>query len=309
MTLAVLGAPVVVVVPDIDAGWEKIQVTWDGWDGSHWDLTVPEQGVFIARGGVRGLGMPKFQHYRDQSPAVAGSYWRGMFYDSREVFWPLYLFSDESTQAYIELDRAFWKSLHPEHEGTLTVRIPGSGVRRSLKLRLQDDGNWSPDIDPTFYGWSSYGVTLQADQPFWEGVKQELPWTSTVPVPFFGGTGVITISSGRALSSATITNIGDVEAYPIWKVVGPTDVAGAIISVDGRAIEVPILLGVGDYVTINTKPTEQTAIKNGTIDVFDQLGQVNFAPIPAGNTANLALTMSGTGTIEVELTPLYLRAW
>lgn len=297
--------------PPNSPGWEATEVTWEGADGSLWRLTEPSLGVFIMRGGMRGLGRPKKTDYRDQSPAVHGATWRGLSYEPREVFFTAYLYSDVGTKEYVTLDRAFWDSFDDEIEGTLTVRVPGFPARK-LRLRLVDDGNWAPERDPSFYGWTTYGMTLQADQPLWEAAAPIVDsWRASTPTAFFGGltpgAPIITISRGRTLAAATITNPGDVEAWPIWTVSGPC--TSATISVDGHEIEVPIELEEGESVRIDTRPTEQTALRENGDDVFTLLGETDFAPIVPRRAgfSTLALDIDSTGKIGIELTPLYLR--
>lgn len=310
MTAAVLAVVVPPPPPPPNSpGWESIEVTWEAYDGSLWRLTDPRSGIFIMRGGVRGLGTPKGVHYRDQSPAVHGATWRGLTYDPREVFWPIYLYSDASTAEYIKLDRAFWDSLHPEYEGTMTVRVPGFTARK-IRLRYIDDGNWTPERDPAFVGWTTYGITLQADQPLWEGeTVVGGPWQASTPVPFHGGTDpgdpIINISKGRTLATATIHNPGQIEAWGKWKIDGPC--TSATIDIDGHVTEVPIELEVNQSVTIDMRPTEQTALRENGTDVFELLGETDFAPIPAGGNATLTLDVDETGAISVELVPLYFR--
>lgn len=40
----------------LPVGWERLKLTWTGWDGSQWDLTNPNGGVFLTEDGVEGLG-------------------------------------------------------------------------------------------------------------------------------------------------------------------------------------------------------------------------------------------------------------
>lgn len=311
MSPIVLGIYVPPPPPPVNSpGWDGIEVIWTGTDGSPWNLTNPANGVFITRGGMRGMGVPKSTHYRDQSPGVHGATHRGVSYDPREIFWPVYLYNDVSTVEYMKLDRAFWDSLHAEFEGTLTVRVPGVS-KRSLRLRLTDDGNWTPERDPAFVGWTTYGITLQADQPLWEGTPVlGGPWAATEPVDFHGGTDpgdpIVNISRGRTISTASINNPGDVEAWPIWVVEGPC--SSASITVDGHEIEVNVELDEGQSVTIDTRPTEQTALRENGADVFTSLGETDFAPIPARGVSTLALDIDSTGSISASLTPLYFRA-
>ena len=319
MTISVLGLPdPPYVPPPLNPGWERAQVVWEAWDGSTWTLSDPDGGVFVVRGGMRGLGMPTgIKHYRDQSPATHGAQWRGLVYESREVFWPLYLYADGGTREWVERDAAFWASLHPEHEGRLSIIVPGVSTR-SLMLRLESDGGWAPEMDPTFFGWAQYGITLMADQPLWEGSPVRLTWAAGTPPLFHGGETpgdpIIRIASGRTASTATVTNPGQAEAWATWTFYGPLGATGAMVTVDGRDIDVPFEVVAGDKVVIDTSPREQTAYlvhpDGSSEDVFGLLGAFEPWPIQAGDAADLTLLLrDGTGSIGLEMVPLHLRAW
>lgn len=317
MTVGILAQPIPRLPrPSMDDGWDRMRVLWTGWDGSQWDLTNTQGGVFLVRGGFRGLGMPPIEHYRDRSPAVPGAFYRGTSYGPRGIFWPTYMFHDGSSRDFVELDRAFWESLHPEHEGTMTVEVPGVSSR-SVQARLETDDDWAPEVDPTFFGWASYGIRLQADQPLYAGEPYHQFWEAAPLVPFFGGTSpgapIIRISNGRSMSRAKVTNPGDVEVWPTWTIHGPTDASGVTITVAGRSIVIPIPLAEGERVEVDTSPFSGSALRyssSGSIaDVFTALGDVDFEPIPSREEIDLVIDTSGTGNVDVDFTPLYLRAY
>lgn len=286
--------------------WQRARMSWTGWDGSEWDLTNPKSGVFLTGKGVEGLGMPSHQAWIGESPATHGQYYRGHVVEARPVFWPVYLFSGKGTAEWLELDRAFWRSLQPGKHGTWSVSTPTGGTR-SLSCRFVDDGRHTVDRDPMVRGWASYGVSLIADSPFWVGLPVRRTWAQSDAVSFYGaGAPVFNISSGSQLASAKITNEGDLEAWPVWTIKGP--VTSVTVGVDGATVQWNVALTADDTLVIDTDPTVQCAWLNG-VDVTSQLGTANFAPIPAGEELPLSLTMAGTGSVEAAITPRYYRAW
>jgi hypothetical protein len=161
-------------------------------------------------------------------------------------------------------------------------------------------------------GWASYGITLVAEQPFWEGPAVTRAWQASEPVPFIGGgpsnpTGGLYISSGSTLGSASMPNPGDEPAWPVWLIHGPT--VSVSVGVGGRVIEVPFPLAEGEQLLIDTAPTAQTAIDSDGVERTAELGQVEFAPVPPGESVDLSLTMVGQGVVEAAITPLWHRAW
>lgn len=282
-------------------------MSWTGWDGSVWNLSDPAEGVFIT-GDIEGLGNPSHLAWVGESPATHGQYYRGHVVEPRQVFWPTYLYSDAGTLEWLDLDRAFWRSLQPGKHGVWSVSTPRGG-KRSLSCRFVDDGRHVFERDPMIRGWASYGVSLIADSPFWTGEPVRRTWAQSDMVEFFGGAAKgppLHISSGSQLSSARMTNEGDLEAWPVWTITGP--LTSVTVGVDDATVQWTVQLTADDVLVIDTDPQVQCAWLNG-VDVTAQLGTADFAPIPAGVELPLSLTMAGTGSVEAAITPRFYRAW
>jgi hypothetical protein len=315
-------APAPPPLPPAAPVFVKTAVTWTGWDGSVWDLTDPGAGVVLVNAGVEGLHMPKFRQWTRQSPAVPGQTFTGMVAEPRDVVLPLLIFEDASSQQWVDRDRAFWKSMHPAREGTLTVSAAGTGTARSLRLRLVPDAHTYP-ADPVFSGWAQYVVALVADQPFWAGPPIQAGLNAATDMEFYEETGpqLININSGHGIADAAVTNTGDEDAWPVWTVIGPAD--GAYMGVGDRIVDAPDVAD-GKALVIDTDPRVQTAIEydytpasgsvpevlENPVDRTAELtGAVDFAPIPAGGTSPINIGLTGSGILRVRITPLYWRAW
>lgn len=375
--------------PDLTT-WAGLDVSWIGWDGTEWRFTSPASGVRLARGGVRGLTMPKVQRYASSGPAVAGSRWRGARTEEREVFWPLWVLGNGGEE-WVQYDRAFWRTMHPEKPGTWVVKQP-NGETRSLSCRFVDDGDAAVELYQVTAGWMRYGVTLVAEQPYWQGSPINVaPWENAVasqdyyggdPTPvavtlqvtgdtvtrtahgFLAGqivafsnitgttgltagvkyfvAGTVTantfqvstsaggavvdlagvdgtadvalaagppyyIGSGQSIANATMSNPGDVAAWPVWTVNGPF--TSAEVGVDGRKVVVPFAMLAGESLTIDTAPSAQTAIDHTGAERTASLGAADFAPIEPGESVALSLSLVGAGSISASLQPLHFRAW
>ncbi len=302
-------------VGDDGIAWGGLRNSWTGWDGSTWPLTR-ESGVYLLASGVRGHAMPPVQRYTSQAPMLAGSRWRGSRTEERDVFWPLCVWHDQSSQAWIERDRAFWRTMHPDRPGVWTVHQP-NGESRSLVCRYADDESHAYTVSPAAFGWAMYGVRLIAEQPYWQGEPIVREWRASDPVPFFGPPGVINISSGATLGSATITNPGDVTGHVIWTVYGPF--TSAQLGVQGKLIEIPFSVPDGRALRVDTRPDRLLATSHNVVDgalrddvvrdLTDSLGDAQWTGIPAGADVPLSLAVAGTGAIRAELPPLFYRAW
>jgi hypothetical protein len=298
----------------------QTEVSWTGWDGSVWNLADPDGGVVLLKEGVEGLHMPPFRQWARQSPAVPGQVFTGASAEPRQVVLPVLLFSDGSSAEWVARDRAFWKSLHPAREGVLTISPAGAGSRRSLRLRLiPEDHQFA--LDPAQARWAAYSLLLVADQPFWAGPARTAGWKSATGEDFYEETGphLVNIAPGHTTASASINNPGDEDAWPVWTVIGPA--TAAHMGVGDSVVEVPFTVADGKALVVDTDPRVQTAIEydytagdppiltNPVDRTADLDGAVDFAAIPAGGTSPLNVSITGDGTVRIELVPLYWRAW
>lgn len=279
-----------------------IAMTWTGPDGTVWDLMSADRGVWLTHG-IRGLGMPDIDRQTRKSPR--GTMWTSFSVGERQVVWNVITHDRDD---WVGVDRAFWASLHPARTGVWTVTLPG-GERRRLRCRFVDDGDVSFRQDPTITGVGRYQVRLVAEDPFWRGDPITRTFENSTGTGFFGPTGgpPFHIAPAYILGSATITNPGDVEAWPVWTVRGPW--TAVTITIDGKTLSVPFTGGSSDVLTIDSDPWRPRAYMQNGADVTGQIASLGFAPIQPGTDVSLGLTLTGTGSVRVDFTPAYLRAF
>jgi len=304
--VVVYGVPYVPPAPPPDP-WPGITITWTGWNGAQFNLSARDgtSGV-VLRPGMRGLNMPEVTHHESESEARAGSRWRSSRTQKRELFLPISVFSDTNSQEWIEYDDSFWETMDPEKPGMLTVARP-DGTTRSLTCRFVNDGNHSYDWAPGVFGWMQYGVTLQAEQPYWMGAPITRSWRAgTGDVPFVGPDGgpPFYISPAATAATATIDNPGNVSAFVTWTLADSID-AGVMVGVGPNLIGYPDALAEGDRLVINSR--DMSARLNGA-RVSKKLAPRDFAPIEPGRSVELNIAAAGGGTVTATLTPLYRRA-
>jgi hypothetical protein len=116
---------------------------------------------------------------------------------------------------------------------------------------------------------------------------------------------VFSIGSSNAVFGARIANPGDVDAWPVWKVNGPYTVAS--VGVGSRLISLPARTN-GQSITVDTNPAVQTATDQTGADITALLGSVDFAPVAPGDPSQLNVTMTGTGSVDVTVTPAFYMA-
>jgi hypothetical protein len=296
--------------------WVGMPMTWLGADDSLWSLTDRTQGIVMKRG-VRGLGMAEYNRFSTTSPAVAGSRHKGSRAVDREVFWPVKVFERNGSIEWMKRNRAFWRSMDPDIEGTWTVHHP-DGATRSLRCRFLSVDD-QLDKNPLMLGWHTYPIRLLADSVFWSGQPVTRSWKQSDSVPFYGpGDPLFTLSSGTSLGTATFTNDGDEPAHPVWQGVGPF--TALTVGVEGQTLSIPFEVVAGKAVEIDTDPivgqrlwygdwdTSTNTVVNRVNRTTELSGDQRFVPIPAGDSRELSLTMEGAGLVAATITPRYRSA-
>lgn len=286
--------------------WIGTTVIWIGADGSVWDLGTGAGGAVLQRSGTEGLHDPVITEYSSTSRVVPGDRPRGWRTEPREVFWPVLVYSHESSAEWKGRYRAFFASIHPENPGRW--RVGHDGEFRELKLTGVYRAGHAFQHDPLILGWEKFPVTLKAHQPYWEGEPLELgPWRQPETGPFFAPAGSpdFFISSSTEIGRAHIANPGDVDAWLVWKAVGP--LSDIEIGIGDAVASIPFNLAAGEVLIIDTDPRNQSGTLNG-VDVTKPLGLLPYGSIPPGSDVEVHVEAGGTGEISATLTPLYFRA-
>lgn len=311
---------------------DGMDLTWTGWDGTIWDLNEGLSGVYLMSG-TRGLHNPTGTRIRDSSPGAHGSQHRGTIWHEREVFWPVKTWHGGSGPDWMERDRAFWRTMDTDRPGRWTVTHKSTGHRRHLDLYLEpstEDPGF--DVLPSLQRWAHYGIYLTADQPFWTGAPSVMSWKAPEPPgPFYEQTGphLFNIGQGFSFENAAISNVGDMEAPPVWYIDGEAE-PGAWVGVGSRRVTIPFRVPAWSCLVIDSDPTRVGATMYeitvsgmdkkpservvgvdlvNPVDRSRDLGAADFAPIPAGLSVPLSLSLEGSGVIEVAVPSLYKRAW
>lgn len=306
-----MGAPLILAAPPspppgAGGAWGATSMLWIGPDGSAWDLTDWRSGVFVMRDGIEGLHFPKITKFSSQSRAFPGRRLRGWQAQARQVFWKVFVWAD-GTQEWIDRADAFFSTIRPDQSGTW--RIAAGSQARTLELTGVFDDSYSYEVDPLQHGWAVYPVAMEAVDPYWRGqIVRRGPWRAPEPAPFIpeGGGPPFTISSRRTFATATIPNPGDVDAWALWRVVGPLE--SIELGVAGAVIDVPFSVAPGAVLEIDTDPRRPSAKLNG-VDATADLGLQDYAAVPPGAQVQLHIAATGAGQVAAQLQPLHFRAF
>ncbi len=250
-------------------------LTWVDPDGGEWDL-VPEG----FPNGVTGRFMPPVTVTVGLTPGIPGGQIDDVQVDPRRVVVSA-VFVDESEQALRDHLRALTAALYPAAgvPGVLRGTIVGSGAQREIdalyELGLGLDETWvaqrgGPTSDGRWYQMA--GLTfLCVPDPMWRGTTDAVhPFAAATPTTFFPFFPLV-LTGSEVLDTATLTNDGDVDAYPVWTLTGPFNGATLVNVTTGERLGVSSQLLAGETLTVDTTP--------GVTSIVDQDGVSRFAEI------------------------------
>ncbi len=119
----------------------------------------------------------------------------------------------------------------------------------------------------------------------------------------------VLLDPSSTLGSTTVTNSGGGDAYPIWTIHGPGTPTITNVTT-GRSFGLSVALGSGEVVTVDTRPTLQSAVDGTGADRWGDLVKTSprdlWTLVRGTNLLDVALTGSGSGS-RVEL--LYHQRW
>lgn len=123
----------------------------------------------------------------------------------------------------------------------------------------------------------------------------ELEWKPGSTVDYFAP--YPSISAGDVLGQADVTNPGQVEAWPAWRLYGPATQFVATNNTRGQTFTMNHDLAAGDYLDITTRPGRVTDSAGGSVPgALVRPGSVLWRLDPGVNDLTFAVTGGGLAT-------------
>lgn len=233
--------------------------TWYAPDGTVWPL-MANDGVLTDSEGVAGLGSADITITSDPR-ARGGARVRHIQPETRTITWPLHVFGEthmEFITRWRAVERAF-TSTSEQGPGRLEIARPDGSAR---VVDAYYESGFDPSGKQGYYITSDYCViSLFCEDPYWRDVQavtdhrefaEGVDFQSPYP----------RVSSSQVLGETTLHNVGDVDAWPFWRMTGPASIltatrldTGDAWTVDPDADDVGHGdLEDGEYVTVQTDP-------------------------------------------------------
>lgn len=236
--------------------------------------------------GATGRFMPQFDITEQQVPFVPGSRLRNIAVKAREVDLPIEI-TALSTSDLRNVLRTTLNWFNPlKGDGQLKV-IAEDGTTRVLNCRYQS----GLEVQETGMTWIKSSLVLKAYDPYWYDLNPTITTYTTGTPPTFFPMFPMKLTSSTVFSGATVTNNGDVETWPIWIIKGPGDTIYLNNLTTGASLNINYSLGIGEYITIDTRPGFKTVTKNDGTNLFSYLS----------NTSSLWDLIAGANQIQIQM--------
>jgi|SRR6185312_15005929 len=282
-------------------------LSWIDASGTEWPLNG--ETYYLATVGAKDLtGMPPYILTESQTPLTDGAVLRFVLAGVREVDVPLLVTAGSYSDLYDAL-AALEGALNPKAgPGSLRVSAPNGNVR---DIHCTYSSGFEHDLGQGTVGSLASILVFRAHDPYLYDVMatQVGPFAASAGTAFFPIL-PIHLSSSSVLSSFSISNDGDVEAYPVWTIHGAGSAITLTNNTTGKSLALTgnggLTLGTNDVLTIDTQA--RTVLLNGVTSEYSKLSFASSLWTLAQGFNSISVSMSGTDANSF-VSMQYKRRW
>lgn len=303
------------ITPTGPGARSPLQVTYIDPDGTEWAWSNPLTGCVVT--GVTGIGSPP-PSLSDTALAGGGSLAQSYNPAKRQIVIGLHAFDEDSQAGLLDLVDRLAFALWTERAGlpspaTLRFARPDGTVRQIEVYCTSGPEQTDTDSSRDGYQWSTdYGLTFEsALDPLFQDADPVGPLVFAAP-PESGGVPPmppVLLTPSSTLGTSTIRNAGNGDAYPVWTITGPGVPTLTNVTTQ-REFSLDVTLESDEVITVDTRPTRQSAIDQDGTDRWGDLVKTSprdlWTLIPGTNVLNLQLASAGEGS---SISMVYHRRW
>lgn len=283
---------------------DEIQLTWIPPNDTPIELNDPARGWRLL-GALVDEGMPEARFQTSELFDQPGEVVESVKYAKREVDVPFAVVSDTGVMTLRYATRFLSRALSPlRGEGALRLTMQ-DGTQRELKCRYSK--GMRPDIkqiDSRGTEWDKMVLTFRASDPFWYDVDATVVTLRTTATgisffPMFADPADVGphLSSSSVFSDFDVENLGDVSAWPAWRINGPGVDPLLMNILTGEVLDMSnnggITIAAGEWIDIDTRPGYKTVTHSNGDNLFSRLTDASSLwPLVVG-PQGLRVTVAG----------------
>lgn len=281
-----------------------------GWVDADGTLTALRVGNGIAVGeAVTGRFGPSMRFTLETVPLQPGQRFRQVQHGLADLSIPVVFYPATAT-ALRALLRDWAHRLDPVRgDGALRVTAPG-GDQREIICRYSDGLERLVEDDVSdLYGHARAVLHFVTEQPYWQDASDTVQsWTLLSSLATFFPFFPLRLSGSEVFADATVTNDGNVEAWPVWTIGGPGSSPILRNLTTGDMLSLPVTLLAGESVTIDTRPGAKTVTKQDGTSLFGSLASPPALWPLAQGSNSIRIEMSGATSVS-SVTLTWRRRW
>lgn len=243
---------------------------------------------------MEGFTYPTTRHVIEDLPSLDGAHFVISRFGRRRLAWEAEIIEDRYTAR--------------------RNMLPSQGALKTLYIETYDSLNLQTDVEVVSitspYTAMEQIILIETVAPDYRLYSQTLSTQTTGTTEGSGGTAIPTpipmdLSSNSGNPKLSITNNGNVNADPTFRVTGP-GTNFTIQNISGGSMQLNLTLVAGEFVDINVK--DRTALKGGSQNVYGSVAGDWWQVIPGTQQVHfVASSGSDSGTqLKVDFRDAYL---
>ncbi|MCP2168137.1 phage distal tail protein [Goodfellowiella coeruleoviolacea] len=153
-------------------------------------------------------------------------------------------------------------------------------------------------------------IMCRAYDPYWAAGSDIVQQFQRGEAPKFFPFFPLRLASSEIWADVTVTNPGDVDAWPVWTIVGPGSHPVIRNETTGKVLDLAVDLGGGESVTIDTRPRRKEVTRSDGTSAFGRLSWgSSFWPLAPGTNAisiEMGSAVSADSRVVLSYRPRYL---
>ncbi len=282
-------------------------LSWVDASGTEWPWN--KESYYLALAGATGLtGMPPFALTESKTPLADGAVLRFTLADVRVVDVPLLVKAATYSDLFVAC-RTLERALNPKAgPGALRITAPDNTTR---DLNCIYAGGFEHDWSQGFSDHIASVLVFRAHDPYlYDTVATQVGPFAASAAPAFFPILPIHLGSSSVLSSFSVGNDGDVEAFPVWTIHGPGSAITLTNNTTGKSLALTgnggLTLLSTDVLTIDTQA--RTVLLNGATSQYSKLSFASALWTLARGFNGISVSMTGTGPASF-IQGSYKRRW
>lgn len=273
---------------DVDGGSTTLDVDWE----------------------TAGRFAPPGVFYADGVPEQPGARLRTVLHGVREFTLPFWLSGSSETDLRSQLRTLVARMDPVRGDGRIRVTAPG-GDQREITCRVSGGLELAEHL-----GESSGPATqkvvgsFRAYDPYWYATSDTVLTGTTGTIATFFPIFPVRLNSSEVFASATVTNPGDVDCWPVWVITGPGSAITLRNLTTGKLAKFSTTtLAAREYITVDTRPGVKTVTKQDGSNLFSDLSTDSALwSMPRGSNS-VQVEMGGAtaaSSVQLRFRPRYL---